>query len=114
MQMIEPSGPNAALVVLCTVPDVERGAAIGHSLVAERLAACVNVVPAVRSIYRWEGKVCDDKEALLVIKTTRERLDALAERISALHPYEVPELLALEVRSGSKPYLSWLVESTRV
>jgi periplasmic divalent cation tolerance protein len=102
-----------ALVVLVTAPTPERAAEIARALVEERLAACGNVVPAIRSIYRWEGKVQDDQEALLVLKTTRDRFEALRERVVALHPYQVPEVLALEVEAGSAPYLAWIAAETR-
>ncbi len=102
-----------ALVVLVTTPTPERAAEIARALVEERLAACGNVLPAIRSIYRWEGKVQDEAEALLVLKTTRARLEALRDRVLALHPYEVPEVLALPVEAGSAPYLAWLAAETR-
>jgi periplasmic divalent cation tolerance protein len=101
-----------ALVVLVTAPTPERAAEIARALVEERLAACGNVVPAIRSIYRWEGKVQDEAEALLVLKTTRARFEALRDRVLALHPYEVPEVIALAVETGSAPYLAWLVAET--
>lgn len=100
----------AAFVVLSTFPDAETAARIARALVEDRLAACVNVVPAVRSIYRWDGKVCDEAEALAVIKTTAERYAALAARIAELHPYQVPELIALPLADGHPPYLAWLAE----
>jgi periplasmic divalent cation tolerance protein len=97
-----------ALVVLVTTPTPERAAEIARALVEERLAACGNVVPAIRSIYRWEGKVQDEQEALLVLKTTRARFDALRARVVALHPYQVPEVIALGVEAGHAPYLAWI------
>jgi periplasmic divalent cation tolerance protein len=102
-----------ALVVLVTAPTPERAAEIARAVVEERLAACGNVVPGLRSIYRWEGKVQEDAEALLVLKTTRARLDALRDRVLALHPYEVPEVIALPVEAGSAPYLAWIAAETR-
>ena len=102
-----------ALVVLVTTPSPERAAEIARTLVEERLAACGNVVPGLRSIYRWEGKVQDDAEALLVLKTTRTRFDALRDRVLALHPYEVPEVIALPVEAGSARYLAWIADETR-
>src|SRR5512139_2278609 len=101
-----------ALVVLVTTPSPERAAEIARALVEERLAACGNVVPGLRSIYRWEGKVQDDQEALLVLKTTRARFEALRARVIALHPYEVPEVLALPVEAGSARYLAWIAAET--
>lgn len=103
---------TGALVVLVTAPTAERAAEMARTLVEERLAACGNVVPGIRSIYRWEGEVQDDEEVLLVLKTTRERFEALRERVLALHPYEVPEVLALPVEAGSEKYLAWLEGET--
>src|SRR5688572_13328330 len=91
-----------------TVPDEQTGERLATTLVNERLATCVNIVPRLASIYWWEGKVERASEALLVIKTVQARVDALRERAVALHPYEVPELLVLEVREGYDPYLDWV------
>lgn len=104
------AGGDAVQVVLVTAPDAETGAALGRALVAERLVACVNLVPGVRSIYRWEGRVEEDGEVLLVIKTRADRLAALRERVVALHPYDVPEVVALPVVGGSPAYLDWVRE----
>src|SRR5262249_40521623 len=82
----------ASFVVLSTFPDADTAARVARTLVDEQLAACVNLLPTVRSIYRWEGKVCDEAETLAVIKTTAERYAALAARIAELHPYQVPEV----------------------
>jgi periplasmic divalent cation tolerance protein len=95
-------------VLLATAPDADVAARIARTLVEERLAACVNLVPQVRSIYRWQGRVEDESEVLLVIKTRADRVDALAARLRALHPYELPELLVLPVESGLAPYLEWV------
>jgi periplasmic divalent cation tolerance protein len=98
-------------VVLVTAPDAEVGARIGRALVQEGLAACVNLVPGVRSIYRYEGRVHDDAEVLLVLKTRAALSAALAARVRALHPYELPEVVALAVAGGSEPYLEWVVST---
>ena len=103
---------QGTIVVLVTCPSQEVGEQVGRSLVEEQLAACVNVVPGVTSIYRWEGKICRDPEVLLVIKTRRPRLAALIRRVKALHPYSVPEIIALPLVGGSRPYLSWVRDST--
>lgn len=103
------SNPST-LVVFSTFPDAETAARIARTLVEEQLAACVNVVQTVRSIYRWEGKVCDEAETLAVIKTTAERYAALSARIIELHPYQVPEVIALPLADGHPPYLAWLAE----
>lgn len=95
-------------VVLATAPDADTGAALARVLVEERLAACVNLLPGVRSIYRWEGQVEDASEVLLLIKTRADRCEALASRVRELHPYDVPEVLELPAVGGSDPYLEWV------
>ena len=100
--------PTDVRVVLVTVPSAEKALELARTVVEERLAACVNVVPSVRSVYRWEGKVQDDAEALLVIKTTAAGLEPLRARLVALHPYQCPEVLALPVEAGHAPYLEWV------
>jgi len=102
-----------ALVVLVTTPSPEEAARIARALVEERLAACGNVVPGLRSIYRWEGRVEDEAEALLILKTTAERFEAMRARTVDLHPYDTPEVLALPVAAGHAPYLAWLAASVR-
>ena len=106
------SAASAVRVVLVTAPDAEVAASLARRLVEERLAACGNVVPGVRSIYRWQGRVEDDAEVLLVLKTRAERCDALAARVQALHPYELPEVVALPVAGGSIPYLDWVLQES--
>ena len=96
------------LVVFCTCPDEASAARIAHALVEERLAACVNRVPGLRSTYRWKDAVHEDSEVLLVIKTGEDRFEALRERVVALHPHELPELIAVKVAAGLAPYLRWI------
>ena len=96
------------LVVLSTVAKAEDAERIGRALVEGGLAACVTVVPAVTSIYKWKGKLQSEEERLLVIKTRADRFEALREALVALHPYDVPEVLALPVDAGHAPYLEWL------
>ena len=100
------------IVVLCTCPDDAAADRIASALVAERLAACVNRIPGIMSTYRWKGAVCRDDEFLLVIKTTRERFDAVRGRIVALHPYELPEVIAVDIAHGHAPYLAWIEAET--
>jgi periplasmic divalent cation tolerance protein len=102
-----------AIVVLVTAGSEDEAARIGRALVTERLAACVNVVGPIRSIYRWQDAVEDAREWLLVAKARAADLAALEARVRALHSYEVPEVLALPVYGGSAAYLSWLDEATR-
>ena len=101
-----------SLVVFVTSGSEEEALKIAHALVEERLAACVNLVSPIRSIYRWEGKICDEKEWLLVMKTHMGRFDALEKRVKALHSYSVPEIIALPIVTGSPSYLNWLKEMT--
>lgn len=98
-------------VVLSTAPDAEAAAMLARTLVQERHAACVNVVPGVRSFYRWEGRVHDEAEALLVVKTDRERLAGLIEALAEAHPYDCPEIVALPIADGLPAYLDWISES---
>jgi periplasmic divalent cation tolerance protein len=100
-------------VVLCTVPDPETGAKLARALVAEKLAACVNIVPGLRSIYSWKGEIQEDPEALLVIKARRERFGDLSSRIGDLHPYDVPEIVALAPEDCHAAYLSWVLDVTK-
>ena len=102
------AGTNGVHVVLVTAPDSEVAAQLARRLVEEGLAACVNLVPGVRSIYRWQGAVQEDPEVLLIAKTRAALVDALAVRVRALHPYELPEVIALAVVAGSEPYLDWV------
>ena len=99
------------VVALSTVATAEDAERIARALVERRLAACVNVVPGVVSVYRWTGEVRRDEERLLIIKTRAERLEELREALVGLHPYELPELVALPIEGGHEPYLAWLDES---
>jgi periplasmic divalent cation tolerance protein len=99
------------VVVLVTAPTAEKAAEIARALVEEKLAACGNVIPAVRSIYRWEGKVQEDSEALLVLKAPRKRLQELADRVVQLHPYELPEVVGLPIEGGSEKYIDWIIQT---
>lgn len=100
-------------VVLVTVPDEESGLALARSLVDERLVACANLVPGLRSVYRWQGSIEEAKELLLILKTRAELVGDLARRVAELHPYDVPEVLALEVGGGLPAYLDWVEAETR-
>lgn len=96
------------LLALSTVPDMATGERIARCLVEEQLAACVNLVPGLTSIYRWNGRVENATEVLLLIKSTTEAWKELQSRVQSLHPYELPELIAVEVDSGLDPYLRWV------
>jgi len=103
---------NEAIVVLVTAGSAESAEKIARALVEERLAACVNVIPGIRSIYRWQGRVADDAEWLLVAKTGRSRFAELEARVRALHSYEVPEVIMLPVVGGAADYLAWIAAET--
>ncbi len=100
------------LVVYCTCPDPATAERIAETVVDERLAACVNIAPGLTSIYRWQGRIQRDAEVLLIIKTRSTVYPLLEGRIRELHPYEVPEIIALPIQAGSATYLDWIVEST--
>ena len=101
-----------AVVVLVTCGSEEEAVKIAHSLVEERLAACVNLISPVRSIYRWEGKIWDEKEWILIIKTQKKRFEELEKKVKSLHSYSVPEIIGLPVVEGASSYLKWLEEMT--
>jgi periplasmic divalent cation tolerance protein len=101
------------IAVLVTCASEEEASKIAHSLVEERLAACVNILSPIRSIYRWEGKICDEKEFLLVIKTQKKKFEVLEKKVKSLHSYSVPEIIALPTVQGSSSYLEWLAEMTQ-
>jgi periplasmic divalent cation tolerance protein len=103
----------AALMCTCTCPDMATAERIAQVLVEERLAACVNLLPGIRSVYRWKDAVERAEEVLLLVKTASDRLDAVIERVRSLHPYELPELLAVEVAGGLPVYLDWVADQTR-
>jgi periplasmic divalent cation tolerance protein len=101
------------VVVLTTLPADADGEAFGRTLVDERLAACVNLLAAMESVYRWEGRVERETERQIIIKTSRDRLATLWDRVRELHPYEVPEFIVLQVADGNDAYLRWIGESTK-
>jgi periplasmic divalent cation tolerance protein len=97
-----------AMVVLCTCANHQDALHIGGALVSERLAACVNILPGVQSVYRWKGRVEQCDEVLMLIKTIGQRFEALRDRVKELHPYETPEIVALSVADGLGDYLKWI------
>lgn len=102
--------PTDVLIALVTCPP-DKAAALADALVAEQVAACVNIVPGVESVYRWEGQIRHEGEALLIAKTTAERFEALKQEVLKHHPCEVPEIIGLTVAAGHAPYLDWVVKS---
>lgn len=99
-------------VIFVTVGNAEEASKIGQALVEEKLVACVNILPRIRSIYWWKGAICDEEECLLIMKTRSSLFPQLKDRIRELHSYEVPEIIAFPVAQGLPEYLDWVVEST--
>lgn len=106
--------PCPALLVLTTLPDEASAHALASSLVADRLAACINVMAPCRSVYRWRGEIENALEVPLLIKTTAERYEALEAAIRARHPYELPEIVAVPIARGLPEYLAWVAAETLV
>jgi periplasmic divalent cation tolerance protein len=102
------------VVVFVTVPSQKEGERIGRTLVENRLAACVNIVPHLYSIYRWQGNIEEEGEFLLIIKTMPDRLSALIEKVKKIHSYSVPEIIAAPIVDGNPDYLKWVYEETRL
>ena len=103
---------SAHVVVFITAGSLEEGQHIARTIVEERVAACVNIVSPVESVYRWQGAVQDDQEVLLIVKTATGMLENLSTRIQQLHSYELPEVIALPIAAGSEDYLNWIDEQT--
>ncbi|MSO20939.1 MAG: divalent-cation tolerance protein CutA [Acidobacteria bacterium] len=99
------------IVVLVTTNGVRQAKRIARALLDQRLAACANLITPIRSLYRWQGKIAEDRECLMVIKTTRGEFDALRACVEKLHTYSVPEVIALPIIDGAENYLSWVAES---
>ncbi|MEQ1728642.1 MAG: divalent-cation tolerance protein CutA [Vicinamibacterales bacterium] len=97
-----------AVLVLTTVPSADVGASLARSLVEARLAACVNVLPPMTSVYRWKGELREDSECQMIIKTVRPRLDALRALVHGSHPYELPEFVVMPIETGDEAYLAWV------
>jgi periplasmic divalent cation tolerance protein len=103
-------GGGGVAIILVTAPDAEVGERLGRALVTERLAACVNIVPGVTSLYHWDGEVQRAGEVLLLVKSTVDAFERLRDRVKELHPYDVPEIIDLAVRNGEERYLAWVRE----
>ncbi|XP_054789140.1 protein CutA 1, chloroplastic-like isoform X2 [Prosopis cineraria] len=111
--MEEKTATVPSIVVYVTVPSKDAGKKLAESIVRERLAACVNRVPGVESVYEWKGEIQADSEELLIIKTRESLLEALTEHVKANHEYEVPEVISLPITGGNLKYLEWIKDSTR-
>ena len=101
------------VTVFVTAPTDDDGRAVAQDLVRQKLAACVNILPGIRSIYTWEGEVCEDEEVLLIIKMRAVMFEQMVDVVKNIHPYEVPEIIALPIVAGSDDYLGWIDEVTR-
>jgi periplasmic divalent cation tolerance protein len=101
------------IIVLITTPTRDEAVKIGSALVDERLAACVNIVPEMRSLFFWEGKIQDERETLLICKSRLPRMEQLVARVKSLHSYAVPEVIALPIVAGSRDYLDWVKDATK-
>ncbi len=110
----EPARPDEVVLLISNAPDEQTALGIAEALVDEGLAACVNVLAPCRSVYRWQGKVEQAREVPLLVKTVAARVPALIARVRELHPYELPEVITVPVVDGLRPYLDWVVESTKV
>jgi periplasmic divalent cation tolerance protein len=103
---------NDAIVVFMTAANGEEAARLADMLVGAHLAACVQILPEMESVYRWQGQIERQSEVLLLAKTTMAKFEELEREVRALHSYETPEIIAVPVRAGSTPYLQWLVQAT--
>jgi periplasmic divalent cation tolerance protein len=101
------------VVVMITTPTLKEARAIGKKLVEEKLAACANIIPRVESVFFWQGRIHQKREALMIVKTRRAAFERLVKRVKSLHRYSVPEIIALPISRGSKEYLRWIRETTR-
>lgn len=100
-------------IIYCTCPDIESANKISRLLISQHMAACVNQVPGITSIYEWEGKIEENNEVLLLIKSTEERFDLIERLVTEEHPYELPELIAVPVTKGLADYLDWIKQCTK-
>ena len=106
--------PAEPRIGLCTVPDQDTATRIARALVTEQLAACVNIIPAIQSVYRWEGAIEQDEELLLLIKTNTTVWPLLETRLLALHPYELPEIISVRIQDGNNNYLNWITNNLKL
>jgi len=101
------------IVIYITTGSISEAKKIGHTLVEEKLVACSNIISPIHSIYNWQGKICDDKEALMILKTKKKLFKQIVKRVEELHSYDVPEIIAMPIIEGSSKYLSWVNEETK-
>ena len=104
----------AAIVIFITAPTPDTGEEIGRILVTEGLAACVNIIPRITSVYIWEGKICKDEEVLLLVKSRKSLFPAIRDRVKLMHSYDIPEIISLPIIAGLQEYLDWLKSATKL
>lgn len=109
---MNPAQSQDIVIVFCTISDEEKAAEIARSLISLKLAPCANIIPEIRSIYTWKNVIYDEGEALIIIKTRKSLVDRLKQKIKELHPYEVPEIIALDAADVHQPYLEWVLTNT--
>jgi periplasmic divalent cation tolerance protein len=105
---------NTYLLVLCSCPDKEIATTISENIVAQHLAACINIVPGIKSVYHWQGNVESAEESLMLIKTHQQKFSSLKNTITTMHPYEVPEIISVDISDGLPKYLDWITSSMRL
>jgi periplasmic divalent cation tolerance protein len=105
---------NNAIMLFCTTPSSEVSEQISNYLISEHLAACCNIISGIKSIYRWQGNVENDKEDLIIIKTSNEKYNSVEKAIKNLHPYDIPEIIYCSIEGGSIEYLNWISQNTQV
>ena len=96
------------ILILCTINDFQTAKAISEKLLKDRLIACSNIIPQITSLYSWQGKLCEDSEYLMILKSRSDLFDDVKNTISELHPYDIPEIISLKIENGAKPYIDWL------
>ncbi len=101
------------IIILCTTNTFDSAETIAHYLVKEKLASCVNIIPKICSIYSWQNKIQNDEEFLMIIKTKKELFSQIKDKITILHPYEIPEIIATDITEGSEKYLEWIEQNTK-
>ncbi len=104
---------NNHIVIYITTGSINEAKTIGRVLVEEKLVACSNIISPIRSIYSWQGKICDDKEAMMILKTKKKLFKQIVKRVEKLHSYDVPEIIAMPIIEGSSKYLSWINAETK-
>ncbi len=96
------------ILILCTINNIDKAKEISKTLLEEKLVACVNIIPNLTSLYRWDGKICEDSEYLMILKSRSDLFAEVKDKITELHPYEVPEIISVDIKDGNNAYLDWL------